>query len=587
MRTTIKKASIITLFILMIVSSILSLNVFAEDKSLKSPSLEKWVENDFQFKTDDSDGKVVVKGLTDEGVKKLEKTGGALEILDKFQKIDASAFRGLGITSVTIPNSVTTIGSEAFTDNKLTSIDIPNSVTTIDSDAFVNNKLTSVDIPNSVTTIGDRAFAVNRLLFINVPDSATNIGDKIAGYQASEYFPEKSSFNFKNFGYNKNFIINDNKFSVVTKDESVEWDSLKDGGLVKDKDGNYSFKDGVSRIIIRYHSENNQMEGHMFINNPFTLITHKNKAKGLHRWIADEHFDTNKKEVRKVKVDKDFEFWDGEKFVNLFEAEGIPKDSTKKYETYIRVVGTKGYAKSVTDDVYDIIYKADDTKELGYEHKVKGHGRTSSVWGEYKLGLIENSEVNAVKDEEKSGSRYIPAQDTVITKGTKSKIVTEKIMPKKVYQADESKKAGEKEVTKKGVKGTKTTTTSYILNEKTGKITSKATEKIKDVIDEVVSVGTKPEVKRIVKDGKVIEVTTTYTLNEETGEVTPKVTEKVVSKKKVNNNKEVTSSKDNVANNSVVKDAPKTGDKTKIFTILGILLIGAITLAAMSSRYKK
>ena len=65
---------------------------------------------------------------------------------------------GLGITSVTIPNSVTSIGNSAFFGNKLTSVTIPNSVTSIGKSAFSSNQLTSVTIPNSVTSIGICAF---------------------------------------------------------------------------------------------------------------------------------------------------------------------------------------------------------------------------------------------------------------------------------------------------------------------------------------------------------------------------------------------------------------------------------------------
>ena len=65
---------------------------------------------------------------------------------------------GLGITSVTIPNSVTSIGNSAFFGNKLTSVTIPTSVTSIGNSAFSSNHLTSVTIPNSVTSIGSGAF---------------------------------------------------------------------------------------------------------------------------------------------------------------------------------------------------------------------------------------------------------------------------------------------------------------------------------------------------------------------------------------------------------------------------------------------
>jgi hypothetical protein len=64
------------------------------------------------------------------------------------------------LTSVTIPNGVTSIGDMAF-DNctSLTSVTIPNSVITIGMAAFMECfSLTSVTIPNSVTSIGNQAF---------------------------------------------------------------------------------------------------------------------------------------------------------------------------------------------------------------------------------------------------------------------------------------------------------------------------------------------------------------------------------------------------------------------------------------------
>ncbi len=64
------------------------------------------------------------------------------------------------LTSLTIPNSVTSIGDEAFYGcSGLTSVTIPNSVTSIGGSAFYNCRgLTSVTIPNSVTSIGTSAF---------------------------------------------------------------------------------------------------------------------------------------------------------------------------------------------------------------------------------------------------------------------------------------------------------------------------------------------------------------------------------------------------------------------------------------------
>lgn len=65
-----------------------------------------------------------------------------------------------GLTSVTIPNSVTFFNSEAFSNcTGLTSVSIPNSVTSIGNEAFNGcTELTSISIPDSVTSIGNLAF---------------------------------------------------------------------------------------------------------------------------------------------------------------------------------------------------------------------------------------------------------------------------------------------------------------------------------------------------------------------------------------------------------------------------------------------
>ena len=73
------------------------------------------------------------------------------------------------LTSVTIPDSVTSIGDLAFAQvyngnrGSLASITIPDSVTSIGHGAFTGNVLTSVTIGNSVTSIGSRAFIRNYL----------------------------------------------------------------------------------------------------------------------------------------------------------------------------------------------------------------------------------------------------------------------------------------------------------------------------------------------------------------------------------------------------------------------------------------
>lgn len=69
-----------------------------------------------------------------------------------------------GLTSITIPNSVTNIGSSAFSDcTGLTSITLPDSVTSIGAEAFSGTSLTSITIPASVAEISENAFDSTQL----------------------------------------------------------------------------------------------------------------------------------------------------------------------------------------------------------------------------------------------------------------------------------------------------------------------------------------------------------------------------------------------------------------------------------------
>jgi hypothetical protein len=111
------------------------------------------------------------------------------------------------ITSVTVPNSVTTIGYAAFaywgrlssvtlgnmlttigefafySCHDLTSITIPNSVKTIRRAAFdYCSGLTSVTIGNSVETIGEYAFFSCGLTSVTIPGSVTKIEGQAFGY---------------------------------------------------------------------------------------------------------------------------------------------------------------------------------------------------------------------------------------------------------------------------------------------------------------------------------------------------------------------------------------------------------------------
>ena len=86
-----------------------------------------------------------------------------LQYFTGLSSIGAGAFTGCSnLSSVIIPNTVTSIGAYAFSDVDLSgipSITIPNTVTSIGSGAFLGSNLQYIVIPNSVTTIGSEAFS--------------------------------------------------------------------------------------------------------------------------------------------------------------------------------------------------------------------------------------------------------------------------------------------------------------------------------------------------------------------------------------------------------------------------------------------
>ena len=109
---------------------------------------------------------------SNENLRKVELPSGVTTLYRTFHDCHS-------LTSVTIPNSVTSIGEEAFSDcSGLTSVTIPNSVTSIGMEAFNGcSGLTSVTIPNSVTSIGRYAFEeCTSLTTVAIPNSVTSIG---------------------------------------------------------------------------------------------------------------------------------------------------------------------------------------------------------------------------------------------------------------------------------------------------------------------------------------------------------------------------------------------------------------------------
>ena len=136
------------------------------------------------------------------------------------------------MTSVNIPNSVTSIGDYAFSYcSGLTSVTIPNSVTSIGYEAFSYcSGLTSVNIPNSVTSIGDYAFnncTALKDLIIEDGESTLSLGYITSGTGEGVFYdcPLETLYLGRNLSYSCDYgyppFYNQEKLKSVTIGNSV------------------------------------------------------------------------------------------------------------------------------------------------------------------------------------------------------------------------------------------------------------------------------------------------------------------------------------------------------------------------------
>ena len=95
-------------------------------------------------------------------------------------KIGGYAFKGSAVTSVSMPEGITSIGFEAFSGcQNLESVALPESLTTLDYDAFNScQSLKTIKIPSGVTAIpGSCFYCCSSLESVTIPEGVMTIGE--------------------------------------------------------------------------------------------------------------------------------------------------------------------------------------------------------------------------------------------------------------------------------------------------------------------------------------------------------------------------------------------------------------------------
>ena len=167
---------------------------------------------------------------------------------------------------------------------------------------------------------------------------------------------------------------------------------------------------------------------------------------------------------------------------------------------------------------FNTIYKEDNTKEKGMQE----------IEREGENGLEAYSEVDS------DYSRVIKEKiDRIVKVGTKQTTKVERLPSPVRYEKDSSREKGQENITVKGKDGSKTTTITYTVNDKTGEVVENVGKPVVvEPTETVVKVATKDKVVVVnKKDGETIKITTSYEVNPKTGELKEVKREDLLSKK--------------------------------------------------------
>ncbi|MBL1055199.1 G5 domain-containing protein [Ligilactobacillus agilis] len=176
------------------------------------------------------------------------------------------------------------------------------------------------------------------------------------------------------------------------------------------------------------------------------------------------------------------------------------KTNTSLGQDKIVEVGTKPVVV-VTKTPNETKYQPNYDLDYGKRNQIQvGKDTVTTTTTNYRLDK-QTGKVTSTTD-----TKVTNGQDEIIEVGLKPVTVVETTGFKVIYVADESLEAGKQVIDQEGKVTTKTATTTYALNTKTGEVTSHTDSKLDEGQDKIVRVGIKPVVTEKHTDYKVIYV---------------------------------------------------------------------------------
>lgn len=181
-----------------------------------------------------------------------------LVIPEGVTKIPQTAFsRCNSIKTITLPNTLTSIGASSFSYSYITNITIPDSVTSMDGSSFYGASLESVTIGNGLTKTGNSSFySCSKLKSVTFGSNIANLGSSlfqncyslaIVDFRNAIQVPTVQSTSFKSVPKTCKFIIPDELYDSWIV--ATNWASLYANGYKFIKVSEYYGTDGLAYTL--------------------------------------------------------------------------------------------------------------------------------------------------------------------------------------------------------------------------------------------------------------------------------------------------------------------------------------------------